>query len=265
MVKRSESTNNVQKNEVTFVENVLSADRNDSNKYYFVNRNGKNSKVTYKISTSNKSIFENKLYKEIYDFLDEQEAKLEKKLPYYISVNYLTLEHFRKYIKENGLETFTKNFDNCIFKFMNDITCQNIASNYREVCDYFLNDHSIALIKEFYSNYKVEVRECRRTNRNPIYLFCALNDISFGLCGLNDLLSKLKDDSKSEVQKKYILSVLNNFLSDIRRPDISERSKEDLYYEIVRISDRIDEFTDAIILNPEEKARLYNEITNPNI
>lgn len=260
MVKKNGCTN-VQKNEVVFVENLKNLERNENDKYYYVSR-CKDNKVVYKISVNNKELFENSKYDHIYAMLDEAEQKLQTELPYTVNVNFIILEHLRKYFEEVGMERFENSLGSLMFAFVNDLCEQNLSTKYSDVCRDFLNPRRIEEFVTFYTSNEENILACRNRNCNPIYLFAASRDIAFTNYGIDNLLQVLKDDAKSQLQKDFVLEILTNFFIDIRRSTLSDRGKNEVCYEILRISDQIDNFTDAVLSNPIEKAKLYEKIFN---
>ncbi len=128
-------------------------------------------KVTYMVSTGISSIFDNTKYKKFMKFLTLLENQLTEKLPFYVDINYITLEAFRLCIENTGYYNLYRLLGANLFYLINDISINKSQIYPEEIYDKYLYDTDLSRFNSYYENYKEIVLECFKRGYSTLDLY----------------------------------------------------------------------------------------------
>lgn len=199
-------------------------------------------RVTYKVISTQTNIFNYPNYKKFFKMLKQIEAELDSDLPFYVSIDYITIEAFKEYIQSHGYEKLKAIIDTKIFELLTDITLQTNIFNIEEIAKRYITDKDLINFHEYYALNSNLVLYNFEKQYSSLYLYEAI----YKEKSPNEILANiynLINDSKSSIRQDFAKNLIISFKNELSSIE-SEKKREDLFYYIVCINKNIDKFNE---------------------
>lgn len=223
---------------------IIDQERTNNNERFSFYKS-ENGKVTYKIVKDIEAIFTREKYSKLFEYLDSQEEKLTDNLKFDVEIDYVTLESLLEYYRRNGdFESIDKELGTNIFNLLTDIS-QGYYFYPVDIADNFLNDNTLKKLNIFYSENEKFALYCHKNEYSSLIIFELKNkkrDIKYILRNIYNYIDD-EDNVKREIAQKIIAEYEN-----LSYKNISDKSKEEIYYKMAKINKDIDK----IMKNPNE-------------
>ncbi len=237
-------TNDTNEQEVCYKKILDGNLPSDSNKYNYVK--SPSGKVTYKVLNTVVGIFEYQPYKKFFRMLVKLENSLNENLPFDVELDYITLEVIRHYIDSNGYKDLESKLGTKIFMLLTDITRQNMALCVDDIYTRYFTPSSLSQLIDFYNKYEEQVLNCYKKNYSSLYLYDYIYPKAAGIKLLENMTNVLSDENESNIRKDFVSTLLIEYKNEMHKTQ-SERVHDELSYDIIRINNHLDMFTDSMI------------------
>lgn len=192
--------------------------------------------ITYKTGKEIGNLFNIAKYNDIFLFIRNLESKIKEKLKFNVELNFITLEALKIYQNEYGdFSKLENTLGTNVFYLLNDISLYDIT-NTEKIVDEYLNDSIIEKLNDFYNNNEDIVLFAFSRNCSSFCIFNIIEkNMNYSL--LDNLYFEIKNNS---VLKRTIAAKIIIDFESKKRNMTSEKSKEELYYQIEIINKRFD-------------------------
>lgn len=202
--------------------------------------------VTYLIPKSIANIVEYKPYRKFFKMLANIEKReLNEKLPFYVGLDYMTIESFMLYIQSNGYKALEEKIGKYIFYLIADISLQRQLYKPREIRDNYITNNDLENLKEYYSSNNDTVTKSLIKNYSSLYLYEVLYKDKEPYSILENIREAILNLS-NPLLKEFARNLWISFENTLVKLS-SEKSRDDLFYEIIYINNNLDKFTESKI------------------
>lgn len=184
-------------------------------------------------------------YKGIYKLFETFEEKLEEKIPFDISLNYIVLESLVSAFKdfendEDAIKFFTSNIKAKNFFYMiNDLSGKTSYHSSDKIFNKFLSSaDTLRKLDSFYDEFIDIYEYSLRYGYSSLYLFEKVFDTKNSKENFLDKIFNTINQEKNIPARHIACNVLNEFYNEVKRPNLTEDSIDEYYHKMRKINEK---------------------------